>query len=324
MKSPKKITSLCHSFYQMLEKLAEQEYYYCLDGPRSRKKLPSPADTRHLHLKGYPLVYATLLPPFREICIDDFFVFGPSFDKCLCNMNLVLKICRDTNLVLNWGKCQFMVLECMCRTQSNLERDRGRPRKVEVITKLPPLVQLKRFVKDFSKIAKPMTNLLAKDMEFEFSYACFKAFELLKEKLTSAPMVATLGSTSSFELMYDASDTIVGAMLGQRKDKMFHTIYYFSHTLNESQQNYTTREKELLAIVFAFDKFKHYLVLLEAIVYIGHFGIKFLLENQDTKPFLTRWILLLQEFDLEMRDKKWTKNRWQTACVTETRASCKL
>ncbi|RDX84729.1 Retrovirus-related Pol polyprotein from transposon opus, partial [Mucuna pruriens] len=216
-------------------------------------------------------IFSYLREKCVEICIDDFSVFGPSFDKCLCN--------------INWGKCQFMVLECII-----LQRDRGRPRQGGGHYKATPTCAFKVvrsflgytsfyriFVKDFSKIAKPMTNLLAKDMEFEFSYACFKAFELLKEKLTCAPVVATLDWTSPFELMYDASDTIVGAMLGQRKDKMFHTIYYFSCTLNESQQNYTTREKRNCWQL-------HYLVLSEAIVYIGHCAIKFLLENQDTKP----------------------------------------
>ncbi|RDY03998.1 Retrovirus-related Pol polyprotein from transposon 17.6, partial [Mucuna pruriens] len=95
---------------------------------------------------------------------DDFFIFGPSFDKCLCNLDLVLKRCRNTNLVLNWEKCQFMVQECII---------------------LGHKVFLKEIEVDLAKV-EVIAKLLDKDIEFEFSNACLKAFELLKEKFTSA------------------------------------------------------------------------------------------------------------------------------------------
>ena len=111
-----------------------------------------------------------------------------------------------------------------------------------------------------------------------------------------------------FEIMCDASDYAVGAVLGQRKEGKVNAIYYTSKTLNEVQVNYATTEKELLAVVFAFEKFRSYIVNSKVIVYTDHAAIKYLLSKKDAKPRLIRWILLLQEFDVEIRDKKGVEN----------------
>ena len=107
-----------------------------------------------------------------------------------------------------------------------------------------------------------------------------------------------------FEIMCDASDYAVGAVLGQTKDKKHHTIAYASKTLMGPQLNYATTKKELLAIVFAIDKFRSYLVGAMVIIYTDHAALKYLLTKKDAKPRLIRWILLLQEFDLKIKDKK--------------------
>jgi len=104
--------------------------------------------------------------------------------------------------------------------------------------------------------------------------------------------------------MCDASDYVVGAILGQTKDKKHHAIAYASKTPIGAQLNYATTEKELLAVVFAIDKFRSYLVGAKVIVYIDHSTLKYLLTKKGAKPCLKRWILLLQEFDLELKDKK--------------------
>ncbi|BBN70473.1 transposable element gene, partial [Prunus dulcis] len=118
----------------------------------------------------------------------------------------------------------------------------------------------RRFIKDFSKISRPLCRLLGKDVEFEFNEECLAAFNKLKELLTSAPIMQPPDWNFPFELMCDASDYAVGAVLGQRVHNVPHAIYYASRTLNDAQLNYSTTEKELLAVIFALEKFRSYLI----------------------------------------------------------------
>ncbi|XP_038978210.1 uncharacterized protein LOC120108622 [Phoenix dactylifera] len=142
---------------------------------------------------------------------------------------------------------------------------------------LVPTRFYRRFIKDFSKVALPLCKLLQKNVAFEFDEACKNAFDKLKELLTTAPVIQPPNWNIPFEIMCDASDYAVGAVLGQRIGKVSHAIYYVSGTLNDAQRNYSTTEKELLA--------------------------------KEAKPRLIRWILLLSEFDLEIKDKRGTENR---------------
>ena len=108
--------------------------------------------------------------------------------------------------------------------------------------------------------------------------------------------------------MCDASDYVVGAVLGQRVDKKLNVIHYATETLDSAQRNYATSEKEFLAVVFACDKFISYIVDSKVIVHTDHAGIKYLMEKKDAKPRLIRWVLLLQEFDLHITDRKRAEN----------------
>ncbi|KAI3770429.1 hypothetical protein L6452_01562 [Arctium lappa] len=135
------------------------------------------------------------------------------------------------------------------------------------------------------------------------------AFETIKAALVSAPIVIALDWAMPFKVMCDASDWLVGAVLGQRRNKIFHPIYYASKTLIEAQINYTTTKKELLAVVFAFDRFRSYLIGTKVIVHTDHSAIKYLFNKTDAKPQLIRWVLLLQEFDLEIIDRKGVDNQ---------------
>ncbi|GKA80277.1 reverse transcriptase domain-containing protein [Tanacetum coccineum] len=193
--------------------------------------------------------------------------------------------------------------------------------KIDVISKLPPPTNVKgvrsflghagfyrRFIKDFLKIARPLTKMLEKDAPFEFDDECQKAFELLKEKLTCALVIVSPNWNLPFELMCDASDFVVGAVLGQKDGKNFHPIYFASKNLNPAQQKYTVTKKELMAVVFAFKKFRSYLILSKTIVHTDHLALKHLFKKQDAKPRLIRWILFLQEFDIEIKDRKGAEN----------------
>ncbi|KAL4369653.1 hypothetical protein GQ457_05G021940 [Hibiscus cannabinus] len=219
-------------------------------------------------------IFSDLNEDCLEIFMDDFSTFGEDFDNCLSNLEKVLKRCKETNLVLNWEKCHFMVDEGIVLghkiSSKGMEVDKA---KIEVISKLPPPTTVKgirsflghagfyrRFIEDFSKITKPLCSLLEQGRPFEFNEDCTKAFNLLKQKLVTAPIVEPPDWKLPFELMCDASDYVVGAVLGQRKWKIFHPIYYASKTLNDAQVSYTTTEKEMLAVIFAFDKFRSYLI----------------------------------------------------------------
>ena len=114
----------------------------------------------------------------------------------------------------------------------------------------------RRFIKDFSKVATPLCELLKKDVVFEFSDECKLAFDTLKNHLTAAPIIKAPDWSLPFEIMCDASDYAVGAVLGQKVGRAMHVIYYASMTLNGAQKNYSTTEKELVAVVYALDKFR--------------------------------------------------------------------
>ena len=131
---------------------------------------------------------------------------------------------------------------------------------------------------------------------------------MLKDKLVSAPIVVASDWSFPFELMCDASDYAIGAVLGQKRERIFQVIYYASRTLNDAQLNYATAEKELLAIIFAFDKFRPYLIGNKVVVHTDHSTIKYLMTKKDAKPRLIQWVLLLQEFNLEIKDKKGMEN----------------
>ena len=133
-------------------------------------------------------------------------------------------------------------------------------------------------------------------------------FSVLKDKLVSTPIVVATDWAFPFELMCDASDYAIGAVLGQKRERIFQVIYYASRTLNDAQLNYATTEKELLAIVFAFDKLRLYLIGNKVVVHTDHSAIKYLMTKKDAKPRLIRWVQFLQEFDLEIKDKKGTEN----------------
>ncbi|KAK1666315.1 hypothetical protein QYE76_054474 [Lolium multiflorum] len=317
---------------------------------------PLPDNLKYAHIddkKIYPVIISSKLSEFEEerlleilkkhrgaigYTLDDLKGISPSICQHAINMEddakpvvepqrrLIPKMkdvrCEETNLVLNWEKCHFMVNEGIVLGHKIFERgievDRA---KVEAIEKMPYPRDVKgirsvlghagfyrRFIKDFSKISKPLTNLLQKDVPFVFDDDCKEAFETLKKALTTAPIVEPPDWNLPFEIMCDASDFAVGAVLGQRVDKKLNVIHYASKTLDAAQRNYATTEKELLAVVFACDKFRSYIVDSKVTIHTDHAAIRYLMTKKDAKPRLIRWVLILQEFDLHIVDRKGADN----------------
>ncbi|GKB22250.1 reverse transcriptase domain-containing protein [Tanacetum coccineum] len=230
------------------------------------------------------------------------------------NKNKLISILKRHKQAFAWKTTDILgIYPSFC-----LEVDKA---KIDVISKLSPPTNVKgiriflrhasfyrRFIKDFSKIARPLTKLLEKDTPFEFNDKCYKAFNSLKEKLTCTPMIVGPNWNLPFELMCDASEFAIGPVLGQKDGKHFHPVYFARKTLNSAQQKYTITEKEIMAVVFAFDKIQPYLILSKIVVYTGHSALRHLFKKQDAKRRLIRWILLLQEFDIKIKDKKGTEN----------------
>nr|GEV61862.1 hypothetical protein [Tanacetum cinerariifolium] len=254
---------------QMLERLAGNEYYCFLDGFSGYFQIP--IDPRNQEKTTFTCPYATFAyrrMPFglcnapgtfercmlaifhymyektMEVFMDDFSVFGNSFENCLSRLDKMLA-------------------------------------KVDVISKLP----------------HPTT---VKD--------CIKAFQTLKKKLTEAPILIASNWDLPFELMCDASDFAIGAVLRQRHEKHFKPIHYACKTMNDAKSNYTTTEKEMLAVVYAFKKFWSYLILNKSIMHTDHSALKYLFAKKDAKARLLRWVLLLQEFNFKVLDTKGVEN----------------
>ncbi|GKB08459.1 reverse transcriptase domain-containing protein [Tanacetum coccineum] len=157
--------------------------------------------------------------------------------------------------------------------------------KIDVISKLPHPTTVKGIRKD-----------------------CILAFQTLKKKLIEAPILIAPNWDQPFEIMCDASDYAIGAVLGQRIEKHFRPIHYASKTMTEAESNYTTTEKEMLAVVYAFEKFRSYLIMNKSVVYTDHSALKYLFNRKDAKARLLRWVLLFQKFNFSVIDTKGAEN----------------
>jgi hypothetical protein len=161
------------------------------------------------------------------------------------------------------------------------------PTKVKGIRSIPGHAEFyQRLIQNSSQIAQPLTHLLAKDAPFVFTEECLQSFHTLKNALIFAPVIEPPDWHLPFQIMCDASDYVVGAVLSQSNDEKHYAITYASKTLTGTQLNYATTEKELLAVVFVIKKFRSYLVGAKVIVYTDHATLKYLFMRKDAKPCL--------------------------------------
>nr|GFB32915.1 retrovirus-related Pol polyprotein from transposon 17.6 [Tanacetum cinerariifolium] len=245
-------------FELMYPKDQEKTTFTCPYGTFAYKRMPfglcnAPGTFQRCMME----IFHDMIEKTMEVFMDDFLVFENSFSTCLTNLENMLKRCEDTKLALNWEKSHFMVKEGIVLghkiSKKGIEVDKA---KIKVISKLP----------------HPTT-----------------AFRTLKEKLTEAPILIAPNWDQPFELMCDTSDYAVGAVLGQRIEKHFRPIHYASKTMNQAEANYTTMEKEMLAVVYAFEKFRSYLIMNKSIVYTDHSALKYLFAKKDAKAHLVNY-----------------------------------
>ena len=303
---------------QMLERVAGHEFYYFLDGYSAYNQIEIALEDQEKTMFTCPFgtfafrkmpfglcnapgtfqrcmmgIFSDMIEHILKIFMDDFSVFGDLYEACLENLRKVLERCQEKNLVLNWEKCHFMVTQGIVLghivSRGGIEVDKG---KVELISNLPTPKCVKdiqsllghagfyrRLIRDFYVIARPLCNLLAEDVTFEWSQACEVAFDKLKTMLVSPPIMRSPNWDLPFEIMCDASDYAIGAVLGQREYKKAFVIYYASKTLDSTQANYTTTEKEFLAVVFALEKFRSYIVGSPVTIFTDHVALKYLLSK---------------------------------------------
>ncbi|KAA3469572.1 Retrovirus-related Pol polyprotein from transposon 17.6 [Gossypium australe] len=178
------------------------------------------------------MIFADMLEEGLDAFIDDFSMYKESFQECLDNLKKMLKRLEETNLVLNWEKCHFMNLP-------NLKNVKGVRNFLGNVRFYP------RFIKDFAHISKPLNQLLQKETPFIFDQSCIKSFKVIKENLY---------------MLLESLPQIVDTFLGQKWNNLFGAIHYGSKTLNSARCNYTTTEKEMLAVVFVCKKFRPYLM----------------------------------------------------------------
>jgi len=267
-------------------------------------------------------IFADLRPECVKVYMDDFTMYGVTFDDYLNNLEKVLRRCIETNLSLSNEKCFMMLTEEIVLghhiSSSGIKVD---PAKIQVIINLmPPTTQkevriflgyagyYRIFIENFSKIALPLFKLLAKYIEFQWTTDCQNAFEELKEKLSIAPILRRPSWSLAFHISNDALDTI-GASLGKKENQFNYAIYFINKNLTLTELNYTVTKKEMLDFVHVVNKSRHYIIGFQVFIHTYYLVIKYLINKTITNGRITRWLLLMQEFNLIVLDRPGKDNQ---------------
>ena len=188
------------------------------------------------------------------------------------------------------------------------------PKKIEALVNMPPtknvkaiqtfngLAQFNRcFIKDYAGIMEPITQLTRKGEAFDWTTECKNAYQYIKTRYQNAPILIGVDWKLEFHIHTDASDIAVGAMLAQNPTgKTYQPIAYTSRLLSKAEKNYTTTEKEALAMAYAVNKFRHYLLGNKFIFYVDHFALQYLVNKPQVLSRLAPWLLLFLEFDFKV------------------------
>ena len=259
------------------------------------------------------------------VFIDDIIIYSKTEDEHWEHLKKVLQRIDDHNLRLNPKKCQvamsevnylgFIINGVTIRpdpSKTQVVKDLTAPKNItDVQSFLGFCNYYRRFIKDYSKIAKPITELLKKESQFEWTTECQEAFETLKEKLISPPIVSHFIPGKEIILHTDASQVATGAVLTQVIDGKERVIYYYSRKLNAAERNYSTPEKELLAVKYAVQEFRHYLSLTDFTIWTDNTCVCAIKGYKDPHKRLFRLAIALSPFNFKI---KFRSGRQHTDC----------
>lgn len=265
------------------------------------------------------------LAPYCFVYLDDIIIATPTFELHIDVLKQVFHRLKNANLTVNLDKCEFcrssLVFLGFVVDEQGLRTD---PEKVSAIinypspkntTEIKRLIGLvswyRRFIKDFSSICSPISDLLhgrKKGQSITWTPEAEAAFSEIKSRLVSAPVLASPDFTKPFIIQCDASDTGVGAILYQECDGIEHPVAYASKTLTSCQRKYTVTEKELLAVIFGIEKFRSYIEGTKFTVETDHASLIYLRNLSNPSGRLTRWAVKLAQYDFVIKHRKGSLN----------------
>ena len=260
-------------------------------------------------------IFHDYLRKFLEVFIDDFAVYGETKEHAQ-HLRMTFQRCRETGLKLHPGKCFFGVQEGILLghkvSKKGIEVDKEKiavwlavafpTNLTEVQGFLGCVGYYRRFIIHFSKVALALTLMLKKDSDFEPTAERMAAFNELKKRLAEAPVLVTPDWSKDFHVYVDVSGFCIGAVLSQLdQDEKDHPIYFASRQLAPAEKNYSPTDREALGIIYCCKKFRHYLLGYKVIFHTDHNALKYMVNKPDVTGRIARWVLLLQEFDYEVR-----------------------
>jgi hypothetical protein len=253
-------------------------------------------------------VFMEFLDKFVMVFIDDILIFSKTEEEHEKHLRMVLEKLRSNQLYAKFSKCEFWLTEVTfighVISAGGIAVD---PSKVkDVLNWMPPTNAseirsflglagyYRRFIKDFSKIAKPMTRLLEKNKDFNWTEECQVSFEELKKRLTSAPVLTLPDITKKFDIYCDASQHGLGCVLMQDRQ----VVSYASRQLRKHEENYPTHDLELATVVHALKIWRHYLIDHRCEIYSDHKSLKYIFTQNDLNLRQRRWLELIKDYDL--------------------------
>ncbi|GES79037.1 enzymatic polyprotein, putative [Rhizophagus clarus] len=318
---------LAAGFHQVeiAEEDKEKTAFICLKGLYEYNVMP-------FGLKNAPGTFQRLMDEilseyigeFVVVYIDDIMIYSKSFEEHIEHLEKVLRKLKEKNIILKLKKCKFgernieflghiVGRDGLKPEEKKIEKIRNmeRPRNIREIRSFLGLCSYyRKFVKDFSRIAKPISNLVRKNVEFKWEEKQQEAFEELKKRLMEYPVLIQPDFNKKFILMTDASGEGLGAVLGQRdKSGKERVIAYASRSLTGAETNYAITNLECLAVVWAVQHFHKFLIERKFEIITDHAALKGLMNAKIPKGRRARWIMELQQYDCEMIHRNGKENK---------------